>query len=141
MAKLTADEFQEKHARRLKASITDITAGVNRVTTSPMAQAASKQDKMRTNLNAALDSGKWAAGLKRVSLEDWKTKTITKGTGRIAAGIDGAADKVKAFASELLPFQDNLIKKVKAMPDTTLEDSIQRMNTFVRGMSTFKRTS
>jgi len=139
MAKLTAKEFQEKHNRRLKAATDDMRAGVERVTESPTAKAANKADKMRANVVKAIDSGKWAAGLNRVTLDDWKGKMINKGVGRVAAGIDEAADKVEAFASELLPYQDRLKSEIDRMPDVTLEDNINRMTTFVRGMSKFTR--
>jgi len=62
-----------------------------------------------------------------------------KGLGRVATGIDEAAPKVRAFASDLLPYIDNLKASVDKLPDTTLEDSINRMTTFVRGMSKFQR--
>jgi len=67
MAKLTPTEVTEKHARRLKGSIEDMRAGIARVTASPTAAAAAKQDKMKAKINAAIDSGKWAAGLRSVS--------------------------------------------------------------------------
>ena len=139
MAKLTPEQFREKHARRLKASVEDIRTGVARVTESPTAKAASKVDKMRTNLLKALDSGKWASRLKAVSLEEWKTKTIDVGINRIAAGIDAAAAKVENFASQLLPFQDKLKNDIARMPDVTLEDNIARMTTFIRGMAKFTK--
>jgi len=139
MAKLTAAEFQEKHARRLKAAVEDVRKGIDRVTESPTAKAALKQDKMLANLTASVQSGKWANGLKRVSLDDWKKQTRDIGVNRIAAGIDGASAKVVAFAEQLLPHIDTQVAKIKAMPDITLEDSISRMTTFVRGMAEFKR--
>jgi len=139
MAKLTAAEFQEKHARRLKASVEDVRKGIDRVTENPCEKAAAKQDKMLTNLTASISNGKWAAGLKRVSLEDWKKKARDIGVNRIAAGIDGAKDKVTAFAEVLLPHIDRGQEKIKAMPDITLDDSINRMTTFVRHMATMKR--
>lgn len=139
MAKLTAKEFQEKHNRRLKAATDDMRAGVERVTESPTQKAAQKADKMRANIVNAIDSGKWAAGLNRVTLDDWKSKMINKGVGRVAAGIDEAADKVEAFAAELLPHIDKVKGEVNRMPDVTLEDNIQRMTTFIRGMAKFKR--
>lgn len=139
MAKLTPEEFQEKHARRLKEALTDMQAGVEKVTESPMAKAALKKDKMRAGINKAIDSGKWEAGLKRVSLEDWKAKMVNKGLPRVAEGIDNAADKVIAFAGELNTFQDSLKKTVDALPDVTLENSIARMTTWVRGMAKFQR--
>jgi len=139
MAKLTATEFQEKHARRLKAAVEDVRKGIDRVTENPCEKAAAKQDKMLTNLTAAVSSGKWAAGLKRVSLENWKSKARDIGVNRIAAGIDGAKEKVVSFAEVLLPHIDRGQEKIKTMPDVTLDDSINRMTTFIRHMATMKR--
>ena len=139
MAKVTPDQFVEKHARRLKGAVTDMQRGVERVTEAPTAKAAKKVDKMRTNLLAALDSGKWARRLESVSLEEWKDKMVSKGIPRVAAGIDAAAPKVKAFAEELLPHIDRIQNEVKKMPDVSLEDSINRMVAFTRGMAKFQR--
>jgi len=140
MAKLTATEFQEKHARRLKGSVEDVRRGIDRVTESPTEKAAAKSDKMLTNLTRAVTDGKWAAGLKRVSLEEWKRKARDIGVNRIAAGIDGSKDKVVAFAEQLLPHIDRGQDKIKAMPDVTLDDNINRMTSFIRHMSEFKRS-
>ncbi len=140
MSKLTATEFQAKHARRLKASVEDVRAGIDRVTENPCDKAAAKADKMLSNLTASVTSGKWAAGLKRVTLEEWKRKARDIGVNRIAAGIDGAAEKVVAFAEQLLPHIDREQAKIKAMPDVTLDDNINRMTAFCRGMAGFKRT-
>lgn len=141
MAKLTPEQFAEKHARRLKGAVEDMRQGIERVTESPTLKAAAKKDKMRAGINAAIDSGKWERGLKRVTVDEWKSKMIDKGLGRIAAGIDAAQAKVTAFASELLPYQDRLKSDISKMPDLTLEDNINRMTSFVRGMSKFKRSS
>lgn len=141
MAKIamTPEEFADKHARRLKGSVDDIRSGIQRVTESPTAKAASKQDKMVQNLTAAVSSGKWAARLRAVTLEQWKSSAIDKGIGRIAAGIDGAHDKQVAFASQLLPFESSLQDSVSKMPDLTLEDSISRSAAWMRGMAKFTR--
>lgn len=139
MARLTAEEFQEKHARRLKASLEDVRAGIARVTISPTSQAAAKQDKMKTKLNAAIDNGTWAARLRKVTLSDWQKQFTDVGVNRIPAGIDAASDKVKDFARQFLPAVDAAQSKVKGMPDLTLEDSISRMTAFIREMSKFKK--
>jgi hypothetical protein len=140
MSRLTAAQFQEKHARRLTASIEDVRAGIDRVTESPTAKAAASKDKMLANLTASVQSGKWAAGLNRVSLEEWKSKARDIGVNRIASGIAAAKPKVIAFAEKLLPFIDTQQAKIKSMPSVTLEDNISRMTTFIRGMATFNRT-
>ena len=139
MARVTPEEFQEKHARRLKAATPDITKGVERVTKNPCELAAAKQDKMLSKLTEAVTSGKLADGLKRVTLDEWKTKMIEKGVARIGPGIDGAKEKVIDFASVLLPHVDAGVEKVKRMPDLTLDDSINRVGTFLRHMAEFKR--
>lgn len=139
MPKLTPQEAREKHARRLKGATADIAAGVERVTEAPGKQAAAKQEKMRANLIESIDSGKWASRVASVSVEEWRDQMKTKGIPRIAAGVDGAADKIEDFFGQLFPFQEGLQRKVDDMPDLTLEDNINRMTTFVRGMSGFKR--
>lgn len=140
MARLTAQEFQEKHARRLSAAVEDVRKGIDRVTVNPCEQAAAKQEKMLANLTMSVNDGRWAAGLKRVTLEAWKDKAKNVGVARIPAGITAAKAKVIAFAEQLLPHIDAGSAKLKVMPDITLEDNIQRMTTFIRHMADFKRT-
>lgn len=139
MAKLTPQQAAEKHARRLKGSTEDIRAGVARVSQAPGELAAKKVDKMRTNLMASIDSGKWSDRVKSVPLDRWKQLMTDKGIGRIAAGIDGAQDKMQDFFGQLFAFQDTAVAKVKAMSDLTLEDNINRMTTMIREMSKFRR--
>lgn len=138
MAKLTAKEAAEKHSRRLKQSIQDMQRGVENLTVAPGEKAAEKVDKMRANLVAAIDDGTWARRVSAVTLAEWKDAYINKGLGRVSAGIDGAQDKMVKFFDQLFSYQDNLKTQVEGMPDLTLEDSIQRMVTWVRGMSDFK---
>jgi len=137
--RVSADQYAEKLARRLKASTPDIQAGIERVSVAPTKQAAAKKNKMIQNLTEAVNSGKWEAGLNRVSLEDWKAQAINKGIGRIAAGIDGSMPKVTAFAEKLIAYENSLLNSVDKMPDLTLEDSISRMTAWARGMSKFQR--
>jgi len=137
--KVSPEEFAEKHARRLKASIEDVRTGVEKVTEAPTLKAANKQTKMLQNLQQSVSSGKWAAGLKRVSLEEWKQKTIDKGLGRIAAGVDEAHDKMVTFGTQLLAYESGLKDQVDKMPDLTIEDSINRATSWIRGMAKFER--
>ena len=136
---MTPEEFADKHARRLKAAIPDIQAGINRVTESPTIKAANKKDKMKARLNESIDNGKWEAGLRRVTLESWKSAIINKGLQRISGGIDGAKDKVVAFGTQLLAYETTLQNQVNQMPDLTLEDSLARSQAWIRGMAKFQR--
>jgi hypothetical protein len=136
---LNAQQFAEKHNRRLKGAIEDMRNGVAGVTTAPSTQAIAKKDKMIARLTESVNNGKWASNLQKVSLEDWKTQMIDKGLPRVAGGIDSARLKVEDFASQLLPAIESATSKIKAMPDLTLEDSINRMTTMVREMAKFRK--
>jgi len=137
--KVTPEQFQEKHARRLKGALPDIMAGIDKVTIAPGEQAAKKVDKLRARWLAKVDDGTWAARTKAVPLEEWKAKAKSKISARLALGIDEAKDKVLDFARQLLPFQDALLPKIHAMPDITLEDSVNRAATWIREMAKFKK--
>lgn len=136
---MTPEQFVEKHARRTKNALEDVKTGVMNVTESPTAKAAAKKNKMLQNVTAAINNGKWERGLRRVSLDEWKEKFINKGIARIPAGIDASADKIRAFAGELLSYEAQLQSKVHTMPDLTLEDSVNRMVEWTRGMAKFQR--
>lgn len=139
MPKITPEQFADKHNRRTKAALDDMRAGVEAVSEAPTAKAAAKQEKMRQRLLEAIESGKWANSLKRVSLDDWKQKMIDLGINRVAAGLDANKAKVQEFAAQLLPHIEAGQKLIEKMPDVTLEDSINRMTTFIRHMSKFQR--
>ncbi len=139
MAKVNSTQFAEKWARRMSQSTQDIQNGVNRVTEAPTAKAAAKKQKMLQNLTAAVNSGKWEAGLNRVSLQDWKKSIIEKGLPRVQAGVTAAQPKVADFANKLLAYQEGLQSQIESMPDLTLQDSISRMTAWITGMSKFQR--
>ncbi len=139
MPKLTPDEAVEKHAANLKASIPYMEAGIKRVTESPTKKAAAAQTKMLQNLTKAVNNGKWAAGLNRVTLGEWQDKMINKGLQRISIGIDEAKPKTLEFYTKFFPFLDQVKSKVDKMPSVTLQDNIQRMITQITEASKFKR--
>jgi hypothetical protein len=135
MAKLTPQEQADKLARRLKSSTTDIQRGIERTAVAPGIAAGKAQEKMRQNINAAIDDGRWKRGVEGVTLEDWKRKTISKGIGRIAAGVDEAMPRLVEVATNLQQAQSSIDSKLASMPSMTLQDSINRMVTQVTEMS------
>lgn len=136
---ITPEQFAEKWNRRIKAAVPDIQAGVQATSTSPGEAAASKQDKLLQNFMEAVNSGVWAARVRSVPLEEWKRQTLQKGVPRIASGADGAVDKQRQFASQLLPYLERVVNEVQRMPDLTLEDSINRAVHVIREMAKFRK--
>jgi len=134
MARVTAIEYQEKQARRLKASREDMIKGINAVTKSPGESAAEQEDLLIARFTEAVRSGKWKQKVQGVSLDEWKRKFIAKGVDRVGPGIDAAKDKTIKSAEKLLANVDTVSAEVKAMPKGTIEDSIARMTHSARRM-------
>jgi hypothetical protein len=57
----------------------------------------------------------------------------------VAAGLDASLGKTVEFFAELIPFQNDLSKKIENLPDLTIEDSINRAATWIRGMGNFRK--
>jgi len=136
----TAQQAAAKWQTRLKGAQQEIRQGVEATTESPMEKAAAAADKWVNRVQEAHANGKFARRLRGVPIEKWKRNTIDKGIPRIAQGVDSAVDDMEDFFSELLSYEEGLKRTVDAMPDTTLEDSINRMTAWVRGMAEFSRS-
>lgn len=138
--KLTAAEFQQKHATRLKAAIPDVKKGIAAVTVNPCEQAAAKADDYQAAVSSDTTKARYVRGLRRVDLAAWKGKTTAK-ADRIAGGVDEAAPKVTDFASQFLPHVYAAADKVKAdTPGVTLEDGIARATAMIRANAAFVRS-
>lgn len=138
MARVNPQEFADKWRRRLAGATEDIRRGIERVNTAPGERAAAAQEAMQTNLNEAINSGRWARRVAGVSLQDWKNAALEKGVNRIAGGAQASQAKMQRIAQELLPAVDSAASEARAMPKVTIEDSIQRAATFMRRMREFK---
>ncbi len=132
-------EFAEKWSRRTKGAVSDYTRGVQRVSEAPGAKAAARADAMLSGVQEAISSGKWQERVSAVSLGDWQNAAVSKGAGRIAAGVDAAQPDMARFGQELLTAVDGAVAEVEGMPNDNLEDRINRMVAFSRRMSQFKR--
>lgn len=137
--KATPQQYADRWTTGLSGSTQKITDGVNSITVSPTTQAAAAQAKMLQNLTAAVNSGKWANNLKKVTLADWKTAMLDKGVPRISTGATAANGKMAAFAQQLLPYEATLQQTVRAMPNLTLTDAKARAVAWIDGMSKFSK--
>jgi hypothetical protein len=131
---LSANQISDKWNRRMKGAVTDIQAGVDSVTENPAEKAIAKQDKMLQNLTKAVNDGRWANGLGKVTLNDWKTKTKEKVGQRLASGVDGAMAKRQKFDAYLVNTLNGVLPTIQNMPDMTFEDSVNRVRTVMEHM-------
>jgi hypothetical protein len=135
--RVSADQASQKWLTRLSGATQQITDGVNRVQTAPGSRAAAQSQKWFARLTAAQD--KWKTNVSRVSLADWQNSMTTVGIPRIAQGAQQKQGKFTAFMQQFLPYLQQGVQKVDAMPSTTLEDSINRATTMIRHNAAFKR--
>jgi hypothetical protein len=133
MATKDPSQVAAKWANNLSNATTAITDGVNAVTVAPGQAAARQKEVWVQNVTASKD--KWASRTAAVPLTSWQQDMITKGVPRIAQGAQGAQDKMAAFMGKALPY---IAAQVQALPPRgTLEQNLNRMTQFVRGMAKF----
>lgn len=143
MAVKNAADTTAKWSGRMRDSSTKnaIKQGVLGVQTSPMEQAAGNADGYVNGVMAAVQSGKWQAGLRRVSLSDWQQTTTTKGLSNLDTGVKAAENKMQAFLTQWLPFVDQGKQMVRSMPKATESDRKARMDAMYEYLKTFKRSA
>jgi hypothetical protein len=138
MAKLTPQQIVDKQVKNAANAVGDYRTGVQNTDKNPMQLAVQSLGKMRNNFNAAIDSGKVAAGFNSVSLAQWKQQTAKKGGDRYVDGVNQAKSKMLAFQTQIAPFRDALQQQISQMPSDTLDQRIQRMVANANGMHQFK---
>jgi hypothetical protein len=111
--------------------------GVEKVTEAPGIAAAAASDKFRLHILEAIESGRWAGEVSRVTLADWKKAMLEKGIPRIRAGTAGAVPEMEEFGKALFTHIETGQRLLEDKPSVTLDDNIDRMTVFIRHMSTF----
>ncbi len=137
IVKLTAQQIADKWARKAGASQQDYVAGVQSVTESPMEKAVAAKTKWVAGIQKAAADGTWEAGLRKVSLTDWKNKTAKVGGARYVQGITEGKTAYQIAMAEQIPYMEQLQAQIDSMPSDTLEDNIARSNAWIRGMHAY----
>lgn len=131
---ISAGDISDNWNKQMKASVSRIQKGIDGVTENPAELAAAKQDKMLTNLTAAVNAGRWAAGLSKVTLSGWKTTTKTKVGTNLGSGVDSAMGKRRDFDQWLVSTLNGVLPTIKDMPDGTISDSVERCRALMEHM-------
>lgn len=140
MAKLnrmTGADFQQKHAKNLKAATHEITAGVNAVTEAPGKKAAARKDVWVNRMTDTTVHDRWAKNVGKVTLEDWKKDMVEKGVGRISAGLDRSANKIADFGEKLLTFQKSAKGEFDKIRPLTIDEAADKAAKWIKKMGEF----
>lgn len=136
-----ASAVAAKWATRTSAASQDYVDGVTNTEKDPTALAIAAIPRMRARVIDAIDSGKVAAGLRRVGKGGWIAAVQAKGGPAFSAGVQAAEGKVAQAFAPLLAFESNLQRQVQAMPANTDAEREAKMLAWVRGMRTYKAPS
>ena len=109
------------------------TEGVQATQKDPTSLAIQAQPKLVANFNAAVSSGKYARGLQAVGQAGWKAATVAKAQN-YSTGINASQDKYLAAIGPVLQIEAQLQQQISAMPNNTLQDSINRMAAWATGL-------
>lgn len=139
MARLSPDAAAAKWATNLGQATSGIEAQVRSVTEAPGMAAARQKTLWLNRVTASAD--KWARRVSSVSLQDWQNAMIQKGIPRIASGAQAAVPKMTAFMAEFLPYVDQGVAAVRAMPKGSVDAGIARAAAMIRHNAQFQRKS
>lgn len=127
-----------KWVANLSNSTAAMTAGANRVTTSPGAAAAAAADKWLAKVTAA--KAKFAARVGAVTTDQWRQAYTTYGIQRVASGAQAKQGKMLSFQTDWLNYLNANMSKIDRMPTTTLQDGINKAVAQIQLNAGFKRT-
>ena len=115
-----------------------IRQGVQATTVAPSVGLLAAKDRMRARWLAAIDSPSFESAVQRVTLPMWQQAMISKGLPRISDGVRLAQPKVQGYATRAIPVYQQLQTLVRAMPKTTLNDSVARVRAWMEGIQNAK---
>lgn len=139
MARMTPEQVARKWATNYSNSGNAMEEAIKAITENPMEKAAAKVEKYQQGIMRAIQSGKWVAGLKRMSLAQWKERTIKLTRARMVDGAAKGEGSMRKFMDAWLPYMDALRVKLNTMASDTLEQRKQRMIAAFEWNSKFRR--
>lgn len=127
-----------KWLTNLSGATAAMTAGANRLQTSPGASAAAAADKWLAKVTQA--KPKFQARVGAVTLEQWRTAYTTYGVNRVSTGAQAKQHKMLSFQTEWQSFLQSNMAKIDRMPTTTLADSVAKAVAQIQLNASFKRS-
>jgi hypothetical protein len=128
--RLTAEQATQRLIQGAQANVGRYVAGIQSVTESPMAKAASKAAKAAAGYADAIQSGRWQAGLASSSIEEWRAGAVAGGGSAYTAGIQSKAAKIARKLGPALDQTYAVADSVAAMPTDTIAQRIEKSRAY-----------
>ena len=124
--RLTAEQATQRLIQGAQANVGRYVQGIQSVTESPMAKAASKAQKAAAGYADAIQSGRWQAGLASSTIEEWRAGAVAGGGSAYTAGIQSKAAKIARKLGPALDQTYSVADQVSAMPTDTVQQRIAK---------------
>lgn len=138
MATPTAAEVFAKWQSNATNAADAYVAGVQSTDKDIVALAIAAIPRMRANVIDAIDKGRVANGLRKVTTQGIKDAVAKKGKVAFTNGVGGAQEKFEASFAPLLQYIDGVKRQVAQMPNLTDADRDARMLKNVQLMRQYK---
>lgn len=112
------------------------TDGVQNTQLDPTALAVAQQNKLVSNFQQSVTSGRWARGLQRVGKAGWQSATVAKASN-YGTGVNAAKSKYLEAIGPVLQVEAALQSQIRSMPKATIQDSIARSTAWQLGLHTW----
>lgn len=134
--KATAASATTKWLTNLTAAQTAMKNGAMAVQTSPGVLAAQAADKWLARVTAA--KPKFVQNSSNVTLQAWQNAYTGVGISRAIQGAQAKQSNVTAFQNQFLPYLQQGVAKIDAMPKNTLQDGVARAVAMINYNANFK---
>lgn len=138
MAMKSAANVAEKWVRNTSQATESVRQGVQSVTEAPSEAAIRNKANYLAGVTRAYNDGSYEAGLRRVTLQDWQQAMLTKGVQRLSQGVQAAKGKMQSFMERWLPYEEELSRRIAAMPKGSLADAKARADFAIDYNAAFK---
>lgn len=135
----SAQEVAAKWSQRAGAAAQDYVAGAQRTDKDPTALAIAAIPRMRSQVLAAIDSGKVAAGLRRSGKQGWLDGVTSKGASNYSSGVSAAQQKVETAFGSLLSFIAAGQSRLASMPANTDQERDARALFWIQYMRQYTK--
>jgi hypothetical protein len=134
--KATAASATTKWLTNLTAAQTSMKTGAMAVQTSPGLLASQAADKWLNRVTAAKQ--KFITNSANVTLQQWQNAYTNIGISRAIQGAQSKQSNVTAFQNQFLPYLQQGVAKIDAMPKNTLQDGVARAVAMINYNAQFK---
>lgn len=141
MATPSASDVFAKWKTNSTNAADEYVAGVQNTDKDIVALAIAAIPRMRANVLKAIDDGRVANGLRKVTTQGIKDAVAQKGKVAFTNGVDGAQQKFEQSFTPLLTYIDGVKRQIASMPNLTDADRDARMLKNVQLMRQYKSGS